>query len=167
MFIIRAAAVVTGFEGTFFANQYIPRAEHDALCVRVDALKVWTQQVFATRPLPPGVGQQPTFKDLGQGQGFNLLYNNTAKAQNLTPGQGLRPMQMPPLAGGQGHRQGRLSFSGHGSGSSAGESSGRITPVQMQHQHQPTPPPPQAQTPRAHSQTQTQTQPATPGCSAR
>ncbi|KAJ7725613.1 hypothetical protein B0H14DRAFT_3620542 [Mycena olivaceomarginata] len=102
----------------------------------------------------------------GQGQGFNLPYNNTAKAQNLTPRQGLQPMQMPLLTDSQGHGQGQLSFSGHGSGSSAGESYGRITAVQTRHQHQPTPPPPQAQTPHAHSQTHSQIQPTTPGWSA-
>ncbi|KAJ7825612.1 hypothetical protein B0H13DRAFT_1918564, partial [Mycena leptocephala] len=63
--------------------------------------------------------QKPTFNGPGQGQGFNPPYNNTPKAQNPTPGQGLRPMQMPPLTGSQGHGQGWLSFSGHRSGSSA------------------------------------------------
>ncbi|KAJ7480457.1 hypothetical protein B0H11DRAFT_1915862 [Mycena galericulata] len=130
------------------AEKYVPRAEHDALCTRVDALEVLNQQMFAAQSLPPGVGQQPVFNGPGQGQGFNPLYNNTPKAQNPTPGQGLWLMQMLPPAGSQGHGQGQLSFFGHGSGSSAGESSRGITP---------------AQTPRAHFQTQTQTQPATPG----
>ncbi|KAJ7491656.1 hypothetical protein B0H11DRAFT_2399095 [Mycena galericulata] len=37
------------------AEKYVPRAEHDALCARVDALEVWTKQVFAAQPLPSGV----------------------------------------------------------------------------------------------------------------
>ncbi|KAJ7939329.1 hypothetical protein B0H13DRAFT_1850634 [Mycena leptocephala] len=102
------------------AEHYVPRAEHDALCARVDALEVWIQQMFAAQSLPLGVGQQPAFNGSGQGQGFNLPYNNAPKAQNPTPGQGLRPMQMPQLASSQGHGQGQPSFSGHGSRSSAG-----------------------------------------------
>ena len=102
------------------AEKYVPHAEHDALCTHVDALEVWIQQVFAAQSLPLGVGQQTAFNGPGQGQGFNPRYNNTPKAQNPTPGQGLWPMQMPPLAGSQGHGQGQLSFSGHRSGSSGG-----------------------------------------------
>ncbi|KAJ7878477.1 hypothetical protein B0H13DRAFT_2346540 [Mycena leptocephala] len=90
-------------------ENYVPRTEHDALCMRVDALEVWIQQVFAAQSLPPGVGQQPAFNGPGQGQGFNSPYNNTPKAHNPTPGQGLQPMQMPLPAGSQGHGQGHRS----------------------------------------------------------
>ncbi|KAJ7460364.1 hypothetical protein B0H11DRAFT_1923963 [Mycena galericulata] len=80
---------------------------------------VWIQKAFAAQLLLLGVGQQPAFNGPGQGQGVNPPYNNMAKAQNPTPGQGLWPMQMPLLTGRQGHGQGQPSFSGHGSGSSA------------------------------------------------
>ncbi|KAJ7868056.1 hypothetical protein B0H14DRAFT_2730347, partial [Mycena olivaceomarginata] len=40
-------------------EKYVPRAEHDALCMRVDALEMWTKQVFAAQPLPPRVTASP------------------------------------------------------------------------------------------------------------
>ncbi|KAJ7864109.1 hypothetical protein B0H14DRAFT_3133792 [Mycena olivaceomarginata] len=109
------------------AGKYVSRAEHDALCTRVDALELRIQQLFAAQSLPPGVGQRSVFNGPGQGQAFNPPYNNTPQAQNPTPGQGLRPMQMPLLAGSQRHGQGQLSFSGHRSGSSAEDQFSKVT----------------------------------------
>ncbi|KAJ7938741.1 hypothetical protein B0H13DRAFT_2301381 [Mycena leptocephala] len=40
-------------------EKYVPCTEHDALCARVDALEVWTKQVFADQPLLPRVTASP------------------------------------------------------------------------------------------------------------
>ncbi|KAJ7828161.1 hypothetical protein B0H14DRAFT_3466538 [Mycena olivaceomarginata] len=40
-------------------EKYVPRAEHDALCARVNALEVWTKQVFAAQLLLPRVTASP------------------------------------------------------------------------------------------------------------
>ncbi|KAJ7491623.1 hypothetical protein B0H11DRAFT_1911888 [Mycena galericulata] len=40
-------------------EKYVPRAEHDALCARVNALEVWTKQVFSAQLLLPRVTASP------------------------------------------------------------------------------------------------------------
>ncbi|KAJ7808013.1 hypothetical protein B0H14DRAFT_2871480 [Mycena olivaceomarginata] len=40
-------------------EKYVPRTEHDALCARVNALEVWTKQVFAAQLLLPRVTASP------------------------------------------------------------------------------------------------------------